>query len=144
MLVFIASYNVLNEAVVDRGPSPYLSTIDLTCDDRYLTTVQGDGVIIATPTGSTAYSLAAGGSMVHPSVPAILLTPICAHTLSFRPMLLPDSCILTAEVPLDCRSNAWVSFDGKFRQELVKGDKLEVQMSSFPMPTVNRLLLPKY
>ena len=82
--------------------------------------------------------------MVHPSVPAILLTPICAHTLSFRPMLLPDSCILTAEVPLDCRSNAWVSFDGKFRQELVKGDKLEVQMSSFPMPTVNRLLLPKY
>jgi NAD+ kinase len=111
----IASYRVLNEAVVDRGPSPYLSTIDLKCDQQYLTTVQGDGIIISTPTGSTAYSLAAGGSMVHPSVPAILLTPICAHTLSFRPLLLPDSCTLTAEIPLDCRASAWVSFDGKFR-----------------------------
>ena len=135
----VKSYPVLNEAVIDRGPSPFLSTIDLRCDQQYLTTVQGDGIIISTPTGSTAYSLAAGGSMVHPSVPAILLTPICAHTLSFRPLLLPDSCILTAEVPEDCRSSAWVSFDGKFRQELFKGDKLEVKMSSYPMPTINRV-----
>lgn len=135
----LGSYRVLNEVVVDRGPSPYLSTIDLSCDQQYLTTVQADGIIIATPTGSTAYSLAAGGSMVHPSVPAILLTPICAHTLSFRPLLLPDSCILSAEVPEDCRANAWVSFDGKFRQELTKGDRLEVKMSSFPMPTINKL-----
>ena len=53
--------------------------------------------------------------MVHPSVPAILLTPICAHTLSFRPLLLPDSCKLKCVVPFNCRANAWVSFDGKFR-----------------------------
>lgn len=77
--------------------------------------------------------------MVHPSVPAILLTPICAHTLSFRPLVLPDSCILTAEVPADCRANGWVSFDGKFRQELIKGDRLEVKMSSYPLPTVNKV-----
>ena len=70
------SHVVLNEVVIDRGPSPFLSNVDILCDSQYMTTVQGDGVIIATPTGSTAYSLAAGGSMVHPSVPAILLTPM--------------------------------------------------------------------
>lgn len=133
-----STYNVLNEAVVDRGPSPFLAMIDIECDDQYLTTVQGDGIILATPTGSTAYSLAAGGSMVHPSVPAILLTPICAHSLSFRPILLPDSSRLSVSIPLDSRSSSWVSFDGKFRQELQKGDTLEVKMSRFPMPTVNR------
>jgi NAD+ kinase len=53
--------------------------------------------------------------MVHPSVPAILLTPICAHTLSFRPLLLPDSSVLMCSIPVDCRSSGWVSFDGKFR-----------------------------
>ena len=109
------TFHVLNEAVIDRGPSPYLSAIELTCDGQYLTTVQGDGVIIATPTGSTAYSLAAGGSMVHPSVPAMLLTPICAHTLSFRPLMLPDSSVLSCAVPADSRATAWVCFDGKFR-----------------------------
>ena len=62
--------------------------------------------------------------MVHPSVPAILLTPICAHTLSFRPILIPDSSFLTCTVPHDSRSSAWVSFDGKFRQELNKGDRV--------------------
>lgn len=133
------TYNVLNEAVIDRGPSPFLSVLDLTCDNQYLTTAQGDGIIIATPTGSTAYSLAAGGSIVYPSVPAILLTPICAHTLSFRPMLLPDSALLFCSVPLECRSCGMVSFDGKFRQELSRGDRLEVRASPFPMPTVNRL-----
>ena len=76
--------------------------------------------------------------MVHPSVPAILLTPICAHTLSFRPLVLPDSCILSAEIPQDCRGSGWVSFDGKFRQELHKGDRLEVKMSSYPLPTINK------
>jgi NAD kinase len=54
---------------------------------------------------------------MYPSVPAILLTPICAHSLSFRPMVLPDAAVLTCEVPLDCRSSGWVSFDGKYRCE---------------------------
>lgn len=110
-----ATFEVLNEVVVDRGPSPYLSVIELSCDSQYLTTAQADGIIIATPTGSTAYSLAAGGSIVYPSVPAILLTPICAHSLSFRPMLLPDSAELTCKIPLECRCNGWVSFDGRHR-----------------------------
>lgn len=136
--VACGTYHVLNEAVIDRGPSPFLCNLDIYCDDQFLTTAQADGIIIATPTGSTAYSLSAGGSMVHPSVPAILLTPICPHTLSFRPLLLPDSCVLRCEVPFDTRSHGWVSFDGKFRQELEPGDCLEISMSPYPMPTINR------
>jgi NAD+ kinase len=94
----IGTYHVLNEAVIDRGASSSLSVLELSCDSQSLTTVQGDGVIFATPTGSTAYSLAAGGSVVYPAVPAILVTPICAHSLSFRPMVAPPPCIHAAYV----------------------------------------------
>ena len=87
----IACNTVMNEVVVDRGESPFLTHLDLFADNRFLTKVQADGIIIATPTGSTAYSMAAGGSMVHPTVPCILVTPICAHSLSFRPIILPAS-----------------------------------------------------
>lgn len=80
---------VLNEVVVDRGPSPYLSNIDLFIDGKHVTSVQGDGLIVSTPTGSTAYAVAAGASMIHPSVPAIMVTPICPHSLSFRPIVVP-------------------------------------------------------
>ena len=83
-----------------------------------MTTVQGDGLTISTPTGSTAYSLSAGGSLVHPEIPAILITPIAPHTLSFRPMLLPDSMEVRVCVPFNSRSTAWVSFDGRGRVEL--------------------------
>ncbi|KAG4200822.1 hypothetical protein ERO13_A05G237900v2 [Gossypium hirsutum] len=75
-------FDVLNEVVVDRGSNPYLSKIECYEHDRLITKVQGDGVIVATPTGSTAYSTAAGGSMVHPNVPCMLFTPICPHSLS--------------------------------------------------------------
>lgn len=80
---------VLNEVVINRGPSPYLSNIDIFLDGKYITSVQGDGLIVSTPTGSTAYAAAAGASMIHPSVPAILVTPICPHSLSFRPIVVP-------------------------------------------------------
>jgi len=65
--------------------------------------VQADGVMLATPTGSTAYSVAAGGSMVHPNVPAILFTPICPHSLSFRPVVLPDYAEVELRIPEDAR-----------------------------------------
>lgn len=74
---------------MDRGPSPYLSNIDLYLDGKHITSVQGDGLIVSTPTGSTAYAVAAGASMIHPSVPAIMVTPICPHSLSFRPIVVP-------------------------------------------------------
>jgi hypothetical protein len=127
-----------------------------------MTTVQADGLTISTPTGSTAYSLSAGGSLVHPEIPAILITPICPHTLSFRPMLLPDSMELRICVPYNSRSTAWASFDGRGRVELkrpflwscsflphvlmmrwssiasdpAEGDHIKVTASQYPFPTV--------
>lgn len=131
-------FEVLNEMVVDRGSNPYLSKIECYEHDRLITKVQGDGVIVATPTGSTAYSTAAGGSMVHPNVPCMLFTPICPHSLSFRPVILPDSARLELKIPPDTRSNAWVSFDGKRRQQLSRGDSVRISMSQHPLPTVNK------
>ncbi|XP_018327970.1 NAD kinase isoform X3 [Agrilus planipennis] len=127
---------VLNEVVVDRGPSPYLSNIDLFIDGKHITSVQGDGLIVSTPTGSTAYALSAGASMVHPSVPAIMVTPICPHSLSFRPIVVPAGVELKISISPDSRSTSWVSFDGRNRQELKHGDSLRVTMSIYPLPSI--------
>ncbi|PWW78232.1 ATP-NAD kinase [Tuber magnatum] len=121
-------FEVLNELVIDRGPSPYVSNLELYGDDDLLTVVQADG--------STAYSLSAGGSLVHPDIPAILLTPICPHTLSFRPMLLNDSMLLRVSVPKSSRATAWCAFDGKGRIELKQGDHVTIAASQYPFPTV--------
>ena len=131
-------FHVLNELVIDRGPAPYLSNLEVLCDDCPVTRVQADGLIVATPTGSTAYSLSSGGSMVHPNVPAILFTPICPHSLSFRPVLFPDHVTLQIKVPTDSRATAWVSFDGRHRMELMKGDKVVVSVSPWSVPTFSK------
>lgn len=129
-------FEVLNELVIDRGPSAYVSNLELYGDDELLTVVQADGCIFSTPTGSTAYSLSAGGSLIHPSIPAILLTPICPHTLSFRPMVLSDTLSLRIAVPQRSRSSAYCSFDGKGRIELKQGDYVTLEASQYPFPTV--------
>ena len=131
-------YAVLNEVVIDRGSSPYLASLECFCDDVHLTTVQADGIIFSTPTGSTAYSMAAGGSVVHPAVPSILVTPICPHVLSFRSMVFPDHVVLRCYVPSDARSTACVYFDGQHRTELERGDSVQINMSAHPVPTINR------
>ena len=130
------SFHVLNEVVLDRGPSAYMSQLELFVNSNHLTTIQADGVVLSTPTGSTAYSLSAGGSLVHPDVPSILLSPICPHSLSFRPMLLPDSSEIKLQVPLDSRYSVWASFDGKHRIELTRGDYVIVTRSRYPMMTI--------
>ncbi|EPQ57561.1 ATP-NAD kinase [Gloeophyllum trabeum ATCC 11539] len=132
----VESFEVLNDLVVDRGPSPYVSLLELFGDEHHLTTVQADGLTISTPTGSTAYSMSAGGSLVHPEIPAILITPLCPHTLSFRPMLVPDSMEVRICVPFNSRSTAWASFDGRGRVELKQGDHIKVTASKYPFPTV--------
>ena len=109
------TFEILNDIVVDRGPNPTMSTIELFGDEEHLTTVQADGICVSTPTGSTAYNLAAGGSLCHPENPVILVTAICAHTLSFRPIILPDTIVLRLGVPYDARANSWASFDGRER-----------------------------
>lgn len=132
------SYTVLNELLIDRGTASYLSNIDVYCNDRFITSVQGDGLIISTPTGSTAYAAAAGGSMVHPSVPGILLTPVCPHSLSFRPVIVPAGVELKIALSHDSRSEAFASFDGRNRQELRRGDCIRVTTSVFPVPCLTK------
>ncbi|GLI64180.1 hypothetical protein VaNZ11_007361 [Volvox africanus] len=127
---------VLNEVVIDRGISSFLTNLECYCDGSFVTHVQGDGLIVATPTGSTAYNLAAGGSMVHPQVPGILFTPICPHSLSFRPLVFPDHVSLCVQVPGNSRAQMWCSFDGKDRQALNAGDAVVIRMSAWPVPTV--------
>lgn len=133
----LATHQVLNEIVIDRGPSPWVSMLELYGNDSLLTVVQADGLILSTPTGSTAYSLSAGGSLVHPEVSAMSVTPICPHTLSFRPMLLPDSMVLRVNVPHAARtSTAWASFDGRHRTQLHAGYSVTVRASQYPFPTI--------
>ncbi|PIA48334.1 hypothetical protein AQUCO_01400737v1 [Aquilegia coerulea] len=126
---------VLNEVTIDRGISSYLTNLECYCDSSFVTSVQGDGLIISTTSGSTAYSLAAGGSMVHPQVPGILFTPICPHSLSFRPLILPEYVTLRVQVPYNSRGHAWASFDGKDRKKLAAGDALVISMAPWPVPT---------
>ncbi|KAL3653354.1 NAD kinase 1 [Castilleja foliolosa] len=126
---------VLNEVTIDRGISSFLTNLECYCDESFVTCVQGDGLILSTTSGSTAYSLAAGGSMVHPQVPGILFTPICPHSLSFRPLIMPEHVTLRVFVPFNSRSHAWVSFDGKGRKQLGPGDALVCSMAPWPVPT---------
>merc|ERR1712113_1349012 len=99
------------------------------------TCIQADGMIFSTPTGSTAYNISAGGSLISPTVPCIALTPICPHTLSFRPVIVSDETIIHIEIPKNARFNAIVSFDGRNHINLKKGDVVEIIKCPYPVPT---------
>lgn len=130
------TYEILNEIVVDRGPNPTLSYTEIFGDDEHFTSVLADGICVSTPTGSTAYNLAAGGSLCHPENPVMLVTSICAHTLSFRPIILPDTIVLRVGVPYDARTSSWASFDGRERLELRPGDYVTISASRYPFASV--------
>jgi len=133
------SATALNEIVVDRGSHHYLSNLELYVNDNLVTQVQADGIIIATPTGSTAYSLSAGAGMVHPAVPAILITPICPHSLSFRPIVVPSTSVIKIKVVPEARKHAVVSFDGRLGPELQKSQDLIIKAYEHSLPTVSRM-----
>ena len=128
--VNIQNYHVMNEVVVDRGPSSYAIQLEIFFDGNYMTTLVGDGLIIATPTGSTAYNLSAGGSIVQANAMCICVTPLAPHSLSFRPLIVPVSTTVTLKKPEDNRSSAWVALDGSTRFELQDGEELEIKASS--------------
>lgn len=93
-----ADVHLMNEVTLHRGREPHMTKIDAYVDGQHLTQAISDGLIIATPTGSTAYSLSAGGPIVHPSVQSLVLTPICPRSLSFRTVLLPSDSVIQLKV----------------------------------------------
>lgn len=130
--------HLMNEVALHRGREPHMTIVDAFVDGRHLTRAISDGLIIATPTGSTAYSLSAGGPIVHPSVQSLLLTPICPRSLSFRPLLLPSDSTIQLKVASTSRSDAEVNVDGRQIRLLAPGQFTQVAMSPYPIPCVNR------
>ena len=104
---------VMNEVVIHRGKEPHLAVVEVFVGGRFLTQAVADGMIVSTPTGSTAYNLSSGGNIVHPLVPSTLVTPICARSLSFRPLVLPHSTPITLRLSEKNRGRELeVSIDG--------------------------------
>ncbi|KAN0081202.1 ATP-NAD kinase-like domain containing protein [Tylopilus felleus] len=131
-------WQVMNEIALHRGSSPHLNTIDIFVDGQHLTEAVSDGMIVSTPTGSTAYSLSAGGPIVHPSLSAVVLVPICPRSLSFRPLVFPASSSVTLRISDRSRAAAGVSMDGRVSHVLNPGDSVTVQVSPYPVPCINR------
>jgi len=122
----VTCQTVLNDVVVNKEALARIAHIKTYIDDYYLTTFKADGLIVCTPTGSTAYSLSAGGPIVHPSLKMIILTPICPFTLTNRPLILPDTVIVKIE--LDERdSNVFLTFDGQVGLEVTHKDSIVIQ-----------------
>lgn len=90
-----STIHAMNEIIIHRGATPHLAHVAIFIGGRFLTEAVADGMIISTPTGSTAYSLSSGGSIIHPLVDSLCLTPICPRSLSFRPLVLPASTPVT-------------------------------------------------
>jgi len=131
----IASMHALNEITVQRSITQHMMTFGVNVDWEDITTYPADGILVSTPTGSTAYSLSAGGPIVDPRVMAILLTPITPHSLAARPLVFsPDSRI---EVSVDLRGDAVFTADGRHRLNMLSGDKVVVTRSE----RVTRLLV---
>ncbi|KAI8051951.1 ATP-NAD kinase-like domain-containing protein [Syncephalis plumigaleata] len=130
---------VMNEVNLHRGRYPHLSAVSCYVDGEFLTDAVADGLIIATPTGSTAYSLSAGGPIVHPSVPSLLITPVCPLSLSFRPVLLPADARIKVRVSTSSRGEAELTVDGRELCLLSVGSYVEIKRSNYPMLCVNRI-----
>jgi NAD+ kinase len=128
----VLDHLALNDVVMTRGPLSRMIEIDVAVDNAFVCHVKADGLIIATATGSTAYNLSAGGPIIHPSVDAILLTPIAPHTLTNRPLVLPADAAITlrpASDPHPAAADAVVTFDGQYGLNVARGDAVVVRRS---------------
>lgn len=121
----IFTSQAVNDAVIQKGSRDKLLDLDVFIEDEALMRLRADGLIVGTPTGSTAYSLAAGGSIVYPSLGVMLLTPICPHSLNYRPIILPIDYQLSISIP-DYEGEVFVSIDGQVSCELEVGDQVRV------------------
>lgn len=118
----VERYEALNDAVINKAALARIITMDAFSGEDFIARFQADGLIIATPTGSTAYSLSAGGPIVYPTVDSIILTPICPHTLTNRPLIIPADNLI--RVVLRSGDDVMVTVDGQVGTELHEGDTL--------------------
>jgi len=124
----VASYQALNDVVINKGTLSRIIEIEARVDGQYVSRFRSDGLILATPTGSTAYNLSAGGPIVFPSINAIVMTPICSHTLTNRPIVLPPD----VRIELALRSNeggVYVTVDGQVGLKLEPEDQVIAEKS---------------
>jgi len=136
----IEQFQSLNDITITTSVSTTACAINSYIDGEYFTTIFGDGLIVATSTGSTAYSLSAGGAMIHPSVSTILWTPICAHSLNAHPIVLPDCVTLSFKIaPNDRTQKPYnISYDSH-KTLLGQNDEIIIRISPFTVPTVCKL-----
>ena len=133
----IAEYIVMNDVVVNKGALARIIDLDTYVNHIYVTTFRADGLIVSTPTGSTAYALSAGGPILYPTLNSIVLAPICPHTLTNRPIVLPDDVLI--EIVLRSQSeDVFLTLDGQVGFSLRQNDIVEVKKSTFK----TKLLIP--
>jgi NAD+ kinase len=138
----VLSFQVLNDAVITKSALARIIELTLQVDGHLIARYRSDGVIISTPTGSTAYNLSAGGPIVHPLLPVIVLTPICPHTLSLRPIVVPDGGSI--EVTLETqREEVYLTCDGQEGTSLGHRDTVRVTRSSSSVRLV-KVLTPSF
>jgi NAD+ kinase len=126
----------LNDVVITKTARSRLIDLSVWVGDEFLTRVKGDGLIIATPTGSTAYNLAAGGPIVQPQVDALVVTPIAPHTLTNRPIVIPGSSAVRVQPQTADRDEVFATFDGQAGYELHAGDEVNVCRADRPLQLV--------
>lgn len=123
--------HALNDIVVNRSSFLRVTNISLYADKTLIDNFKADGVIISTPTGSTAYSLSAGGPIVDPSLDVITITPVCPHMLAARPIVLPDSLTITADIGSNPQNECAVTADGQESLILEGGDIIKIEKSNY-------------
>ena len=128
----LGRYLALNDAVVSNTALSRLVHLETRADGDAVTTYHADGLIVATPTGSTAYSLSAGGPLVHPAMQALLLVPISAHTLTHRPLVLPEGSEVQVRVSDARGGRVHLTVDGQVGRELVENDLVTVRRAASP------------
>lgn len=118
--------SALNDAVISKGSMARVAEMEVLADRVRVTGITGDGVIVATPTGSTAYSMSAGGPIVEPTSKSIIVTPVCAHQLAARAMVLAPERVVTVQLPRGNRKYLYLSVDGGKAVRLTGGDRVEI------------------
>ena len=124
-----ARHVALNDIVITKAARARLVDLSIWVGDEFMTRVRADGLIIGTPTGSTAYNLAAGGPIVHPTVDALIVTPIAPHTLTNRPVVIPSGATVRVQPAMAGRDEVYVTFDGQTAYQLEAGDELVVGLA---------------